>query len=1030
MCEILGKMLNCRKLANFRFNCLSSPCWLSTNAKSRTKKVSPLRETVFLPQTDFPVFESETDYERYILASGIIDDLYARQADRTTTKQFHLLDGPPYSNGDLHVGHAINKTLKDIFCRYHVNRGFKVNFRAGWDCHGLPIELKAVKEQNQQLDSISIRERSKSFALQTIESQKRDFKRYGVMADFKNPYITCTDDYVTNQIDGFFRLYQNNLIEKKFYPIYWSPSSQSALAEAELEYNDQHLGYSCYFKFAVDKALLEARLQRVFDRPVNALIWTTTPWTVPSNMAISYSRKLDYAIVEMATDNELFIVNLKSIESLEKELDRKISLLCSISGEQLEGLTYEHPLKKNCRQPFIDCDFIDEAKGTGLVHNSPNHGHEDYLLFASKGLPFEASLVDEKGCFNESIAKYLSAKAVGLSIFKEGSDLVLEAMSENIVKSGRYSHAYPYDWRTRQPVFTTVKNQFFMNINSIKEQCLAAVDQVNFIPSAFAHQLKNNISRRTEWCISRQRCWGVPIPAFYSADDQERTRPIFRRSLIDRTNQLIQQQGANCWWLNSLADFLPEHLLSREHLPGTHEDYRKESDILDVWFDSGMAWNYVLKRQQVAQADLILEGQDQLRGWFLSSLILSVALQNAPPFKNVFVHGFAVDKDFRKMSKSLGNVVDPRQIVDAPANHGADAFRLWVSKYANSHVNVATKPEQFEAARETLQKWRKIFRFSIANLKDFSLSNLVSYGQMNALDRYVLNQLYNYNRQMESAYDRFDLDTIFERSNDFLGRMSSTYFHAIKNRLYNEAIDQPSRRSAQTMLYYFLRVAEQNLSPIVPFFFINFRPYHPIQQEREKDLIDYFECPSEWNDTKLGAEFELIYRMKEALNRSLIQETISPQFKLTVFARNAEIRDRLRELSPALVEELTDILLLQSIEFDPSSQIEDRFDLATLETLQVASSESSEDKSTELNEKLITKEETIKRRPTSSLNDKNDRVPKYIETNEFHLVLQRTDCVRCLRCRLYVCDGQQTKALCSKCRSYLLKNHPQLIDNL
>lgn len=914
-----------------------------------------------------------------------------------------------------------------------------MDFRAGWDCHGLPIELKAIKDQDQQLDSIAIRDRSKQFALQTIESQKRDFKRYGVMADFQEPYVTCTDDYVTNQIDGFFRLYQNDLIEKKFYPIYWSPSSQSALAEAELEYNDQHPGYSAYFKFKVDKAPLESRLHKEFDGKLNALIWTTTPWTIPSNMAISYSKRLDYAIVQMAGQNgELFIVNPKSIENLQKQLDRQINLVQTISGEQLDGLSYEHPLKPNSRQPFIDCDFIDEEKGTGLVHNSPNHGHEDYLLFTSKNLSFENSLVDEKGRFNESVARYLPAKAVGLSIFDEGSDFVLEHMADSIVQSGRYSHAYPYDWRTKQPVFTTVKNQFFMNIRPIKEQCLQAVDQVNFIPTAFAHQLKNNISRRTEWCISRQRCWGVPIPAFYSVDDAERTQPIFRRSLIDRTNQLIQQQGANCWWENNLADFLPDDLLAREQLAGSHRDYSRETDILDVWFDSGMAWNYVLKRRQIGQADLILEGQDQLRGWFLSSLILSVALQNVAPFKNVFVHGFAVDKDYKKMSKSLGNVVDPREIVDGQGGYGADVFRLWVSKYANSHVNVATKLEQFELSRETLRKWRKIFRFSIANLNDFSLDNLVSYEQMNLLDRYALAELERYNRHMESCYGRFDLDTIYQRSSDLLARISSTFFQAIKNRLYNEEADSGSRRSAQTMLYHFLRVTEQNLSPIVPFFFMNFRGYHPIPEERAKDLVDYFECPRAWNNAELSSDFETIYRVKEALNKSQIQETVSPQFKLTVFARNAETRERLENVESKrdLVEELPDILLFQSVEFDLSNQIVDRYVLAEMKQLQQfdepdedteSKDASSEDAASNEDSKAIKKK--TKKRPANNLTKKNDRVPKYIETDDFHLVLERTECLRCLRCRLYRCDAGQP-ALCSKCQSFLLKNHPQLIDKL
>ena len=1043
-------MLNYKKLINLNHlktsYCLSASTSRTAKTNAKVNKQNPFTQTVFLPQTEFPIGEQETTYERSILDSGLFDELYDRQSRREGVPEFNFLDGPPYSNGDLHVGHAINKTLKDIFCRYYVNRGFKVDFRPGWDCHGLPIELKAIK--SQQSDPVSIRNCSRNFALTTLEQQRNCFRRYGVMANFKYPYITCTDDYVTNQINAFFKLYKNNLIEKKFYPIYWSPSSKSALAEAELEYNQQHPGYSCYFKFRIHKQVLETRLQTKFDKPLNALIWTTTPWTIPSNMAISYAKKFDYAIVEL--NDELFLLAAKSIERLEEELECTFKLVQIVKGDCLDDLTYEHALKCNLKQPFIDCNFVDENKGTGLVHNSPNHGHEDYLLFAGKNLEFEESLVDENGCFNELATKYLPSSAVGLNIFKEGSDFVIEHMKDHIVKSSEYLHAYPYDWRTKQPVFTTVKNQFFMNIKTIKKRCLDAIDQVNFIPPVFANELKANVAKRTEWCISRQRTWGVPIPAFYSQEDKERHKPIIRQSLVDQINQLISEQGANCWWKNSLNDFLPDHLLAKERLPGSHLNYSKETDILDVWFDSGMAWNYVLKRQPISsiqQADLILEGQDQLRGWFLSSLILSVGLQGVPPFKNVFVHGFALDKESKKMSKSLGNVVNPADLVDGELRYGADVFRLWVSKYANSHINVATKLEQFEFSKLNLHKWRRIFRFLIANLNDFTLNDLVTYEQMNSLDKFILYKLYNYNAEMERCYGEFDLDTIYQQTTDLLSWISSTYVQSIKNKMYNEERDHQTRRSIQSTMYYLIKVVEQNLSPIVPFFFLNFKQYHPIKEE-QRDLIDYFNCPNVWNNEVLASDFELIQQIKDSIYQFQITETVSPQFKLYLFPKNEMIKDRLRRIQENLNDELNDILLVQSTEFSLNDKLENKFDRSRLEELRIedyqlteecqtdddrptndtkpTDNHSTEEQNDELKSQIELVKQQLRLKLIRRLKDKNDKVPKHIETEHYDLVLERIECKRCSRCRLYVCDQDQTKPVCSKCKNFLIKNFPQL----
>ena len=837
----------------------------ANNAGSRKRKTEDeFAHTLQLPHTDLPFWEKSVDYERLSVDSDLVAKTYEHQRRERNGKSFVILDGPPYANGNLHIGHAINKILKDIFGRHHWTQGCRLHFRPGWDCHGLPIELKALKDgESFQLPCNQIRDRAQQFAMETMQRQASSFRRWAVMGDLRNPYVTCRTDYVTNEMRCFQRLFERGLIFKKRLPIHWSPSSRTALAESELEYCEDHRGHSAYVRFALDRSSLERQLDLPpLDCDAFVLIWTTTPWTLPANQAIAFSAQMEYCLVRTSSA-QLWLVGRESIARLQQQLNCRLQVVHSFVGSRLAGLFYWHPLCSDAAKPFIESEFITGGKGTGLVHTAPNHAQDDYAVCAAHGIAPDPCLVDEKGQFNRHALAFLPAEALAIPVLGQGSELVLALLAEHVVwHSNDYVHNYPYDWRTKQPVLTLSTCQFFIDIRSIQEQCERAIDLVNFIPSSFAVKLRQNIVQRPQWCISRQRCWGVPIPVFYRKDDLEKLNPILTPAALQRTIELFESQGPNCWWDLSVEHFLSDQIMEADGLKGRPDDYTKETDILDVWFDSGLAFDYVLGRQQ---ADLVVEGQDQLRGWFLSSLILGVALNGQAPFRNVFVHGFAVDKDFKKMSKSLGNVLDPTDVVEGRLGLGSDVLRIWVALYANSHVNVATREEQFGKCNELLQKIRKCVRFCLANSTNSTDGSTQS--NLSSIDRFFLHVIHEFDGQTRQAYADFDLSRVMQLSQDFLHSLSSLYFASVKDTLYNQPQDGQDRKSVQMVLWQARKVLQHHLSPVCPLLFERINQFD--SQDDQSIGRPSFKSNPDWLNPQLAAQFQCLSSIRNRLHSQL-----------------------------------------------------------------------------------------------------------------------------------------------------------------
>uniref|UniRef100_A0A803YDP5 isoleucine--tRNA ligase n=1 Tax=Meleagris gallopavo TaxID=9103 RepID=A0A803YDP5_MELGA len=587
--------------------------------------------------------------------SGFLE-LYSWQRQRKAKQEFCLHDGPPYANGDPHVGHALNKILKDITNRFHMMRGYKVHYVPGWDCHGLPIELKALSEIKgaENLSPVEIRQKAKEFAERAIEKQKAAFIRWGIMADWANCYCTFDPKYEANQLRVFHKMYDKGFIYQDYKPVFWSPSAKTALAEAELEYNEQHVSRSVYMKFPLLKS--PPKLASVIDgsSPTSVLVWTTQPWTVPANQAVCYMPDAEYY------------------------LSAKVS-------------------------PLLPANHVTMAKGTGLVHTAPAHGMEDYSVASHHQLPTEC-LVDERGHFTEAAGPELKNK----NVLEEGNEAVIKMLQAagSLLKEEKYVHSYPYDWRTKKPMIIRASKQWFVNTANVKATAQEVLKKVKIIPTSAVSRMLEMLDRRTFWCISRQRCWGVPIPVFYQKDTGE---SLINSETITDIIKIVEQQGTDAWWTLPI-----EQLLSKEAVAkaGGHDvlDYVKGQDVLDIWFDSGTSWAHVLEGTE-QRADVYLEGKDQLGGWFQSSLLTSVATRKKAPYKTLIVHGFTLGEKGEKMSKSIGNVVDPDVVINGGDDHtkdppyGADVLRWWVAE-SNVFTEVLIGPVVLNAARDDINKVR------------------------------------------------------------------------------------------------------------------------------------------------------------------------------------------------------------------------------------------------------------------------------------------------------------------------------------
>jgi len=867
------------------------------------------KDTVNLPKTDFDMRANAVKREPELQTFWAEQQIYEQLSQNNPGDLFILHDGPPYANGALHIGHALNKILKDTINKYQLLQGRKVRYVAGWDCHGLPIELKVLQtlkpEERKQLTPLSLRQKAKEFALNAVENQLQSFKRYGIWGDWEHPYLTLTPDYEAAQIGVFGQMVLKGYIYRGLKPVHWSPSSKTALAEAELEYPEGHTSRSIYAAFEVTS--LSKELQMPLDPFLGELgvaIWTTTPWTIPANLGVSVNPDLVYAVVEVGADFpskfKYLIVAKDLIGRLSDLLGTTLTEKATMMGRLLEHCTYRHPLFDRQSEILIGGDYVTTDSGTGLVHTAPGHGQEDYQVGLRYGLPL-LSPVDDNGDFTEEAGQF-----AGLNVLGEGNSTVIQALADagSLLKEEPYVHKYPYDWRTKKPTIFRATEQWFASVEGFRDAALAAIANVTWIPAQGENRITPMVAERSDWCISRQRSWGVPIPVFY---DEETGEPLLNEETIAYVQAIVAEKGSDAWWELSVGELLPEQYRGRA--------YRKGTDTMDVWFDSGSSWAAVLQQRDDLRypADLYLEGSDQHRGWFQSSLLTSVAVNGYAPYKTVLTHGFTLDEQGRKQSKSLGNVVDPMTVIEGGKNqkeeppYGADILRLWVSSvdYTN---DVPIGKTILKQMADVYRKIRNTARFLLGNLHDFDpAKDAVPYEQLPELDRYMLHRITEVFKDVQDAFESFQFFRFFQAVQNFCAvDLSNFYLDIAKDRLYISAVDSLRRRSCQTVL----AIAVENLA----------RAIAPVLCHMAEDIWQAIPYPtpyksvfeagwvkldSEWNAPELAEKWETLRQVRAEVNKVLEKARAEKEIgssleaKVLLYVPDAQLRQTLAALNPS-----------------------------------------------------------------------------------------------------------------------------------
>ncbi|KAM9707648.1 isoleucine--tRNA ligase, mitochondrial isoform 2-T2 [Menidia menidia] len=859
------------------------------------------RDTVLLPRTEFPMKltgQKLLDREVQIQKECGFADLYSWQRERKAKKEFCLHDGPPYANGDPHVGHALNKILKDIRNRFELLRGRQVHYVPGWDCHGLPIELKALGELGTSgLSPLQIRQKAREFAEKAIARQKAAFQRWGVMADWEQCYQTFDGTYEAAQLKVFQEMHSKGLIYQDYKPVFWSPSSRTALAEAELEYNPEHVSRAIYATFPLITLPPKMASEEGLDS-VSVLVWTTQPWTIPANQAVCYMPNAQYSVVRRGDDSRLLLVASERAASLAALLGTELQSIGSFTGSQLEGGVCQHPTIPDKQVPLLPANHVTMGKGTGLVHTAPAHGMDDYSVASQFKLSVEC-MVDEEGKFTE----LAGAELQNLSVMTEGTDRVISLLKESgaLVLEERCVHSYPYDWRTKKPVVIRPSKQWFINTASLKDKAKEALQKVQILPESARASLLATLDRRTYWCISRQRSWGVPIPVFYHKETGE---ALLNKHTVSHIAKLFKEKGSDCWWELPTDDLLPPEVIKKSKV-GPASDFIRGEDVLDIWFDSGASWAAVLEESD-SRADAYLEGKDQLGGWFQSSLLTSVAVRNKAPYKSLVVHGFAVSEKGEKMSKSVGNVVDPDEVInggkDAPA-YGADVLRWWVAE-SNVFSEVQIGPTALNQARDTISKLRNTLRFLLGNLQGFDpRAQAVDPKQMHYIDQYMLHLLREFSMKVTDAYSEFDASRAVRVLQAFITRdLSSFYFSIIKDRLYCDPEDSLGRRSCQTALEEILDGVTRSIAPVLPHLAEEVYQHAPGHDEGEPLFRSgWIKSSSVWRRPGLEEAVEGACAIRDSFLSSIPGKNAA-QYELTI------------AIEPGLLFEL-----MESLQEEPSS---------------------------------------------------------------------------------------------------------------
>jgi len=823
------------------------------------------KKTLNLPKTDFPMKGNLPEKEPIILAEWESKDIYARiRQNRRGAPKYILHDGPPYANGNIHIGHALNKTLKDIVIKYKTMRGFDAPFIPGWDCHGMPIEHQLFKEMNKtkyDIDQVSFRKMAYKFAMRFVDIQRQEFKRLGVFGDWERPYLTLTHDYEKAIVASFNKLLKDGLVYRGSKPINWCARCETALAEAEVEY-EEHTSPSIYLKFyATQGRFLESEGRHAF------VVWTTTPWTLLSNVAIAVHPDLKY--VEFKRDNgEVLIFSEELLEALIQKIGINGKVINKVNGRDLEGSLARHPfLDRDSR--VILADFVSNQEGTGCVHIAPGHGQEDYEVGLRYNLPVIMP-VDERGRFVKSGDADIPDRFIGKHVF-DANEVVIDILRDKnaLFLAEKTQHSYPHCWRCHQPLIFRATKQWFIGVDKrgLRSKTLEEIKKIRWIPDIGERRISSMIELRPDWCLSRQRYWGVPIPILYCADCGVE---IIDENIMSKVEELFGKEGSDAWFIRDVSCFVPEGFKCPKC---GSKNFRKESDIIDVWFESGASHQAVLENREALSfpADLYLEGSDQHRGWFQSSLLIGMGVVGTSPFKGVLTHGFVVDGEGKKMSKSAGNVIAPQEII---STKGADVLRLWVSS-SSYFDDIRISEEILERTVEAYRKFRNTAKFLIGNIYDFDpQKDAVSTKDMLEIDRWALSRLNTLLAEVTESYENFMYHEVVSSLYKFcIVELSSFYLDILKDRLYTFGKTSKGRRSAQTALYKILDVLVRVLAPLIPF------TAEEIWQHFKKDgsvhLSDWPEVDESLRDVELEMRWKRLITLREEVLKALEEKRIA-----------------------------------------------------------------------------------------------------------------------------------------------------------
>ena len=810
------------------------------------------KDTLLMTKTNFEMRGNLAQKEPVLVEKWKNENLYEEMnLNRKDAKEFVLHDGPPYANGDMHCGHMLNRLLKDFVVRYKNMQGYKTPFVFGWDTHGLPIENQVTKSGvNRKTTPIAeFRKKCEEYAFKQVERQKEQIRRLGLVGDFDHPYLTLQKEFEAKQIEVFAKMALRGLIYKGLKPVYWSPSSESALAEAEIEYKDV-TSHSIYVAFPVRDG------KGVVDNDARLIIWTTTPWTLPANLAISAHP--DFVYGEYETNRGKLVFLQEFAEKLTEELSLgDIKLLKTIKGSDLEFVVCKHPFYDRDSLVIVGTHVTNDA-GTGLVHTAPGHGVEDYqvcLKYPGRGLePY--CPVDEHGYMMPGTGEGIE----GL-FYEQANDAVLKIIEENgaLLKHTTFVHSYPHDWRTGKPLIFRATNQWFCSIEPIREETLKIIHDTKWYPAWGETRMVNMIKDRADWCISRQRAWGVPIPIFYAEDGT----PIIEKEVFEHVAQLFREHGSNIWYEKEAKELLPAGY-KNAHSP--NGEFTKENDIMDVWFDSGSSWAGVLQNRGIKYpSDLYLEGSDQYRGWFNSSLIVSVATEGKAPYKSVVSHGWVLDEHGEQMHKSKGNGVDPSKIANV---YGADILRLWVAS-VDYQQDVRIGDNLIKQIADQYRKIRNTLKFISWNLADFEINKSTS--SFEKVDLFILNKLDELTNFVIESFDKYDFSSAISAIMTFMSAdLSSFYLDINKDILYCEAKDSVRRLQVQTALYRIGETLLRLLNPVLPFTMDEFNNNLPGHREKNVQFLDYPKYKDLGDKSvKLDKEYELLKNLRSDVLKTL-----------------------------------------------------------------------------------------------------------------------------------------------------------------